>query len=124
MYNKYFPMDVCFFDIRFHTFKGEIILDELCVLNVNDIFKPLVYTYKNSTEYCPECLMLNLQKFVDVEKTLFYVDDDVDGLKLKVLKLNFPKLRLVNFNNPEAIEREECCYLNCVKLCKFYLKKV
>jgi hypothetical protein len=114
-------MDVCFLDIRYRSLNGETIVDEICILAVDDtIFKPQHYTFDNE-DFCPECVMITIDEEMDIIPALFYVDDEPDGEKIKLLKKYFPKLRIVNFMNATKIKNYYCCFLKCLLLRSSYL---
>jgi hypothetical protein len=111
-------MDVCFLDIRYRILNGESIIDEICILGVDDnVFKPQHYTFIKK-DFCPDCLMINLIRMVDIETTLFYVDDQPDGEKIKLAKKYLPKLRIVNLMNAH---QNECCFIKCLYQRSTYL---
>ena len=116
----------CFFiDITgFVDNDGDLIIKEICIMNIQNILQPLYLICKNMPDWNSLSLLskqrnedmsnLNLHLTWDegndvfcsfclshsilVKSEIFYVMDDNDGRKLKTLKSLFPKWRFANYS--------------------------
>ena len=136
---------------------GCYIIKELCIMDVDDIFSPVYFMFQptfpfdklmakarrtNNFLTCYrhgltwkegnavfEPMKINLDK-----RALYYVKDQLDGVKLKTVKHCFPELRITNYNAsslrpvPDNIHcpwRDHhgvnCAYKKCLQLCTHYL---
>lgn len=97
---------VCFIDFIEHV--------EICIVNTNN---PNLIEYRYYFEFCPVCIMSDLKKIVNVSTTLFYVNDNADGQKIKTFKNSFPQLRITNYISKWKHDR-------CLDTCLKYIQNV
>lgn len=112
-------MNVCFIDFEyFRNEEEKYCIKELCIINANNIHNPLLYEF-NSNFFNPQCIMKDISSQCDISTTLFYIDDEPSGLKIKTMKKYFPQLRITNYMTSSII-----IYRKCLNMCLFYLRNV
>jgi hypothetical protein len=119
-------MPTYFIDFQGCYDEDGLIIKELCIMDANELFKPLHEVYKPTIKwnllpevtkttnkyltqfhhkltwgegtmyFCPHCILQKLN-LNNLPNTTFYVLDTINGSKIKVLQRHFPSFRFVNY---------------------------
>ena len=150
----------------FRDDNAHYVIKELCIMDVCSMFKPLLYVFKpdilwkNLTDkskttngflirhrhglhwhegdstFCAPCIMKDIRDRFDIQNTMFYVKDQVNGQKFTQLHLHFPELRMTTYSTSSLINPLDvpdnihcpyrdhgpyCAYRKCLQLCVYYV---